>query len=233
VEKLGVVIVAAGRGSRMGTQESKQYLVLNQKPILIHTLEAFEHMSWVDGIWLVVGEQDVARCEALIQTYQLNKIKQVISGGSERQHSVYKGLCSIPKDIEWVMVHDGVRPFISETAVLNCWNQAKQHGSSVLAVPVKDTIKIVDGAGKVQSTPDRKSLWAVQTPQAFRLCELIEAHEAAQRAGMIGTDDAMLMEKQGHKVMIAEGDYANIKITTPEDLHWAERYLEEKGRTGK
>jgi 2-C-methyl-D-erythritol 4-phosphate cytidylyltransferase len=228
VGKLGVVIVAAGRGSRMGTSESKQYLMLQEKPIIAHTLEVFEQAAWVDGVWLIVGEHDVSRCEAWIQTYGFQKVIQVIPGGHERQHSVYKGLCCIPEGYEWVMVHDGVRPFVKESAMLNCWDQAKRHGSAVLAVPVKDTVKIVDEAGMIQSTPDRKSLWAVQTPQAFRLCELIEAHKAAQREGRIGTDDAMLMEQQGFAVAVAEGDYSNIKITTPEDLHWAARYLEEK-----
>ncbi len=223
-----MVVVAAGRGSRMGTAESKQYLLLEQKPIILHTLTLFERWTGADGIVLVVGEQDIPRCQQWIEDSQLTKVKAIVPGGRERQHSVYKGLCQLPPDYEWVMVHDGVRPFVSETALQHCWDQAKRYGSAVLAVPVKDTVKIVNDAGLIQSTPDRRSLWAVQTPQAFRLDVLKQAHEAAERDGVVGTDDAMLIERIGGTVAIAEGDYANIKITTPEDLHFATRYVEEK-----
>lgn len=230
--KLGVVIVAAGRGSRMGSAESKQYLWLKDKPILIHTLMAFESMDFIDGIWLVVGQHDKERCREWIASYDCQKVKHIISGGNERQHSVYRGISTISSEYEWVMIHDGVRPFVTEDMAISCLHQAKRYGSAVAAVPVKDTVKIVDEAGLIRSTPDRRSLWAVQTPQAFRLDQLKEAHEAAQRDGVIGTDDAMLLERLGAKVAVSSGDYANIKITTPEDLLIAERYLEEKERSG-
>ncbi|TXK78126.1 2-C-methyl-D-erythritol 4-phosphate cytidylyltransferase [Paenibacillus sp. N3.4] len=223
--KLGVVIVAAGKGSRMRTAESKQYLQLGQKPILVHTLQLFQNIQIVDEIILIVGRDDVDRCRGYVQDYALSKVTHVEAGGAERQDSVKRGLDALQKDTEWVLVHDGVRPFVNIEHVFGCIAEAKEHGAAVLAVPVKDTIKIVNDAKQIQSTPDRRSLWAIQTPQAFRLTLLQEAHEKAQRDSFIGTDDAMLVERLGTTVHVVEGDYYNIKITTPEDLPWAEWIL--------
>ncbi|XEC97768.1 2-C-methyl-D-erythritol 4-phosphate cytidylyltransferase [Paenibacillus tarimensis] len=222
-EAWGAVIVAAGRGTRMGTKESKQYLLLRGKPILVHTLEKFEAIEEVTQVALVVGEQDVARCESWIMEYGLSKVKAVVAGGKERQDSVYRGLRALHN--EWVLVHDGVRPLVTAEAVRRCCNAAKQAGAAVLAVPVKDTIKQVNDAGLITATPDRRSLWAIQTPQAFRRLQLLEAHERAQREQFVGTDDAMAVERIGVEVAVAEGEYTNIKITTPEDLPIAELWL--------
>jgi 2-C-methyl-D-erythritol 4-phosphate cytidylyltransferase len=220
--KLGVVIVAAGKGSRMRTTESKQYLLLSGKPILVHTLELFERIADVSSIVLVVGATDLERCRKYAREYKLGKIVDVIPGGAERQHSVMEGLQALPSDTEWVLVHDGVRPFVTEEQVLACWHQAMRTEAAVLAVPVKDTIKIVNASGQIQSTPERRSLWSIQTPQAFRLSLLLEAHRRAAEDGFLGTDDSILVERLGVAVQVVEGDYYNIKITTPEDLHWAE-----------
>ncbi len=214
-----MVIVAAGRGTRMGTKENKQYLLLDGKPIVVHTLEAFQREPLISEIVLVTGSQDVDRCKAWIETYGLKKVTRVISGGEERQHSVYKGLKAL--NAEWVLVHDGVRPFVSGKHIRSCCEAAWESGAAVLAVPVKDTVKVADARGFVSSTPDRRSLWAIQTPQAFRRSELILAHERAIVEGFAGTDDSMLMERMGTNVKIVEGDYSNIKITTPEDLDFA------------
>lgn len=222
-EKWGVVIVAAGRGTRMGTSESKQYLRLANKPILVHTLELFQRLNFVKEISLVVGADDIDRCESWVREYRLSKVIAVLSGGKERQHSVHRGLAKLTSD--WVMVHDGVRPLVTEAAVENCCRTAIQGGAAVLAVPVKDTIKQVDGDGVIVSTPERSSLWAIQTPQAFRRALLLEAHERASEEGFLGTDDAMVVERMGAPVTVAEGDYTNIKITTPEDLPYAEFLL--------
>ena len=221
--KWGVIIVAAGRGTRMGTQESKQYLRLSDKPILVHTLELFDRLGFVDEIALVVGEDDIERCRKWSGEYGLGKVTAVLGGGSERQHSVARGLQALRS--EWVMVHDGVRPLVTETAVANCCRVALEKGAAGLAVPVKDTIKQVDVSGTIVSTPDRRSLWAIQTPQAFRRVMLLEAHERAAAEGFLGTDDAMVMERMGVPVAVAEGDYTNIKITTPDDLPYAEFLL--------
>ncbi|OPH50108.1 2-C-methyl-D-erythritol 4-phosphate cytidylyltransferase [Paenibacillus ferrarius] len=223
--KLGVIIVAAGKGSRMGTAESKQYLQLGQKPILVHTLQLFQNIQEVHEIILVVGEHDLDRCRGYVQDYGLSKTTHVLAGGAERQDSVRRGLDSLQQGTDWVLVHDGVRPFVKKEHVFDCLEKAKEQDAAVLAVPVKDTIKVVDSAKRIQSTPDRRSLWAIQTPQAFRLSLLQEAHERASQESFIGTDDAMLVERLGTTVHVVEGDYYNIKITTPEDLPWAEWIL--------
>jgi len=219
----GAVIVAAGRGTRMGTKESKQYLQLGNKPILVHTLEKFQGMDEVAEIVLVVGAEDVERCGEWKLQYGLDKVKAVVAGGAERQHSVYTGLQSVSAD--WVMVHDGVRPLVSASAVRTCCAAAERTGAAVLAVPVKDTIKQVNDSGVIIATPDRRSLWAIQTPQAFRRSLLVDSHEKAQADAFLGTDDAMVVERLGIPVSVSEGEYTNIKITTPEDLPYAEFLL--------
>lgn len=217
---VGAVIVAAGRGSRMGTAESKQYLLLQGKPIAVHTLEAFQRHERISEIVLVTGADDMKRCQEWIAAYKLDKVTAVVAGGAERQHSVHRGLLKLNTD--WVMVHDGVRPFVQPEEIEACYQQASKSGAAVLAVPVKDTIKQVDGSGTVMSTPDRRSLWAIQTPQTFRLSDLLTAYEAAEREGFLGTDDSSLAERAGMAVAVVEGSYRNIKITTPEDLDYAE-----------
>ncbi|GAA4873080.1 2-C-methyl-D-erythritol 4-phosphate cytidylyltransferase [Paenibacillus vulneris] len=221
MNQLGVVIVAAGKGSRMRTEESKQYLELDGKPILVHTLALFQRIAQVDTIVLVTGANDVERCKAYVEQYGLHKVRHIIVGGKERQDSVYRGLQALKGIVEWVMVHDGVRPFAAEEHIMACWRKAKETEAAVLAVPVKDTIKVVDPEGTIQSTPDRRSLWAIQTPQAFRFSLLLEAYERAEKEQFTGTDDAMLVERIGTPVQVVEADYYNIKITTPEDLPWA------------
>ncbi|MFC4778074.1 2-C-methyl-D-erythritol 4-phosphate cytidylyltransferase [Paenibacillus sp. GCM10023252] len=221
----GVVIVAAGRGTRMGTAESKQYLKLQDKPILVHTLEIFQGMDEVGEIALVVGEADQERCGRWVEEYGLTKVIAIAAGGRERQHSVVRGLAALSAG--WVMVHDAVRPLVTRDAVRNVCQEAQRTGAAVLAVPVKDTIKQVSEAGLIVATPDRRSLWAIQTPQAFRRELLERAHEEAEESGFLGTDDAMVVERMGASVTVALGDYTNIKITTPEDLPWAEYLLGE------
>jgi 2-C-methyl-D-erythritol 4-phosphate cytidylyltransferase len=220
VNSVGVVIVAAGRGTRMGTAESKQYLLLQGKPIAVHALEVFQQHELISEIVLVTGAEDLERCREWIAVYKLDKVTAIVPGGSERQHSVYSGLRQL--NTEWVMVHDGVRPFVHPSEIEACYRQALQTGASVLAVPVKDTIKQVDSGGTVLSTPDRRSLWAIQTPQTFRLSDLLTAYETAERDGFLGTDDSSLAERAGIAVSVVEGSYRNIKITTPEDLDFAE-----------
>ncbi|GGE01250.1 2-C-methyl-D-erythritol 4-phosphate cytidylyltransferase [Paenibacillus nasutitermitis] len=227
----GVVIVAAGRGTRMGTKESKQYLLLQDKPVIVHTLERFEAMDEIREMLLVVGPDDTDRVSTLVREYKLRKVKAVLAGGSERQHSVRIGLQSVSEGLEWVMIHDGVRPLVTAEAVRSCMAQAAKTDAAVLAVPVKDTIKQVGEAGVIVATPERRSLWAIQTPQAFRRSLLLEAHEKAAANGFVGTDDAMVVERLGKPVTVAEGDYTNIKITTPEDLPWAEFLLATRANT--
>ncbi|CAH1227166.1 MULTISPECIES: 2-C-methyl-D-erythritol 4-phosphate cytidylyltransferase [unclassified Paenibacillus] len=215
----GVVVVAAGRGTRMGTDESKQFLLLQDKPVFIHTLEVFAALDDIGEIVLVTGAADVERCLKWVKEYRLESRVRVIPGGKERQHSVHEGLKAL--GTEWVLVHDGVRPFVSGEQIRACMQAAIDIGAAVLAVPVKDTIKQVNAEGIVIATPERSSLWSIQTPQAFRLSSLLHAHESAERDGFLGTDDAMLAERHGMSVKVVEGSYTNIKLTTPEDLHYA------------
>ncbi|MFD2114994.1 2-C-methyl-D-erythritol 4-phosphate cytidylyltransferase [Paenibacillus yanchengensis] len=223
--QFGAVIVAAGRGTRMGTKESKQYLTLAGQPIIIHTLQTFAKLAFISEMVVVVGEHDVARLQQMVSDYQIDKVTAVIAGGTERQHSVWQGIQHMKS--EWILVHDGVRPLVTPEAIATCCAAAEQNdGAAVLAVPVKDTIKQVNEQGVIIATPDRKSLWAIQTPQAFQRTILYAAHEQAQKEQFVGTDDAMIVERMGTKVVVAEGEYTNIKITTPDDLPFAELLLQ-------
>lgn len=222
MEQAGVIIVAAGKGTRMGTAVSKQYLPLGGKPVLVHTVEVFQRTDRIHSVVLVIGAGDEAYCAELVAQYGLSKVTAILTGGADRQESVYCGLQALDPDVQWVLVHDAVRPFVSVQETVDCLDAAILHGAAVLAVPVKDTVKIVGSGGIIESTPDRSTLWAIQTPQTFRLDDLLAAHELASREGFRGTDDAMLIERTGQPVHVVEGSYFNIKITTPEDLEWAE-----------
>jgi 2-C-methyl-D-erythritol 4-phosphate cytidylyltransferase len=211
----------------MGTKESKQFLPLGDKPVLIHTLMVFETHPKVDEIVVVAGAGEVSRVEEMVAHYGLEKISAVVIGGQERQDSVRSGLEYL--QTEWVLVHDAARPFVTHGHITELLKVVRLHGAAILAVPVKDTIKQVDPAGIVERTPDRQSLWAVQTPQAFRRSLLVQAHQRALEQGMTGTDDAMLVEELGIDVRVVMGDYQNIKLTTPEDLAIAEAIWKMRG----
>lgn len=208
----------------MKSKEKKQYLQIGGKPVLVRTLAALGRIAELDPIVVVVGEEDVEKVQQYAEQFQeVPRRLKVVKGGAERRQSVYNGLKALENDqVEYVLVHDGVRPFISPEAVRACMDQAERSGAAVLAVPVKDTIKQVDEHGVILSTPDRHSLRAIQTPQAFRLSLLIEAHRQAEAHGYVATDDAMLVEKLGHQVHIVPGDERNVKITTPDDLAWSQ-----------
>ena len=226
--KTALVLAAAGKGTRMGTAESKQYLLLDGEPILMHTLRTCAALDEIDEIVIVAHADDRTRCEALVAAAGFAKPIRFGTGVGERQDSVFVGLQLVGADVEFVLVHDAVRPFIAPADIRACLAEAKQSGAAVLGVPVKDTIKIVDETGRVASTPDRKRLWHIQTPQAFRLQPLIEAHRRAQAEGVAVTDDAMLAEWVGIPVHVVPGSYTNLKITTPEDLAWASFLLSRK-----
>ncbi|SEN59837.1 2-C-methyl-D-erythritol 4-phosphate cytidylyltransferase [Lihuaxuella thermophila] len=217
---VGVIIPAAGQGKRMGTKESKQFLFLDDQPVLLHTLRVFETHPEVGEIVVVTRENEIGRVTGLVEKAGLKKVTKVTVGGRERQESVYQGLKWLTA--EWVLVHDAVRPFVSHEAISRLLTVVRMHGAAILAVPVKDTVKQVDSAGIVEMTPDRNRLWAVQTPQAFRTDLLREAHEQAAGQERTVTDDSMLVELLGIDVRVVEGEYTNIKLTTPDDLILAE-----------
>lgn len=227
---VGVVIAAAGQGKRMRRGFNKQFIPLGDRPLIAHTLAAFERMSAVGEIVVVTRRVDIPRAEAIRRAFQWKKVKHIVVGGETRQESVRLGLKYL--NTEWVLVHDGARPFVKETMVRKLLDEAKTYGAAVPGVPVKDTIKQVDGNGIIEKTPDRARMWAVQTPQVFRLSELREAHERARRENLTVTDDAMLMEHLGVGVKTVRGDYFNLKVTTPEDLLFAEAILQHKTSVG-
>jgi 2-C-methyl-D-erythritol 4-phosphate cytidylyltransferase len=225
---VGVIIPAAGKGKRMGAGQSKQFLHLAGEPILIRTLQVFVTHPAVDEIVVAVSQDDWEQTEQLLAAAGLaEKGIRLVTGGAERQHSVYRALKESRS--EWVLVHDAVRPFVTHDRIDALLDAVKMHGAAVLAVPLKDTVKEVSDAGVVEGTPDRSRLWAVQTPQAFRRELLLEAHERGQAAGLFATDDAMLVEEMGIDVRVVEGDYTNIKLTTPDDRIVAEAIWKMRG----
>jgi 2-C-methyl-D-erythritol 4-phosphate cytidylyltransferase len=227
--KYQVVIPAAGQGKRMKAGQNKQFITLQSKPIIIHTLEVFENDPLCIGIIIVINKNEQMIFEKLLSEYHIKKVKALIHGGTERQHSVYNGVNSISEG-DVVLVHDGARPFIRQEIVHLLVQKANTHGAAIVAVPVKDTVKRVSSKLTVEETVERSNLWAVQTPQAFRMSLLLKAHENAIKEGFLGTDDASLVERLGENVYIVEGDYMNIKLTTPDDLLFAEAILQKTGQ---
>ncbi|AMV09474.1 2-C-methyl-D-erythritol 4-phosphate cytidylyltransferase [Geobacillus thermoleovorans] len=217
------IVLAAGRGKRMNAGMNKQFLELGGEPLIVRTLNVFERDERCTRIVLVVNPAERSRFEQLLARFRIQKVAALTDGGEERQYSVYNGLQALAGE-EIVLIHDGARPFVRVHHLHELVNAAVQYGAAIPAVRVKDTIKKANGLF-VEQTIDRSSLWAVQTPQAFRLSLIMEAHEAAKQAGYLGTDDASLVERIGKPVKIIEGDYRNIKLTTPEDLLFAEAIL--------
>lgn len=218
-----VVIPAAGQGKRMGAGKNKQWIELSGKPLIAHTLSVFEQDSWCREIILVANESEQHQFKELAATYHFQKVTRVVIGGAERQHSVYEGLKAVGHT-GLVLIHDGARPFVEIENIHELVMKTEETGAAVLAVPLKDTVKKAKD-GIVSETVDRASLWAVQTPQAFRLPVVLEAHKLASEADYLGTDDASLVEKMGYPVSIVEGDYLNIKLTTVHDLLIADAIL--------
>ncbi len=219
------IVVAAGRSSRMGEGPKKQYRLLAGRPVLSRTLDVFERAPTVSGVVLVVspGEEDWCR-EEVVARFGLTKVKAVVPGGAARQDSVRAGLQALRR-CELVLVHDGVRPFITARQIAAVAEAARECGAATLAVPPKDTVKMGAPDGAPVSTLSRDNLWLVQTPQAFRFDLLVDAHRLARERGYSGTDDTSLAEFAGYAVRMVPGSYTNIKITTPEDLAFAEALL--------
>lgn len=224
--KVCTLIPAAGKGSRMAHSVKKPYLQVAQKPILAHTIQRFEQNSAVDAIFVIVDQADFSECHAtVLRPYAFTKVQKLIDGGETRQMSVYNGIRALSADVDFVIVHDGVRPFVTDEVIFACLAAADECGAAVAAVPVKDTIKIANTDRFIVETPAREQLWAVQTPQVFRKSLLEEAHQAAQAQQLTATDDASLVEQLGFPVKLVKGSYANVKITTPIDLRIAEVLL--------
>ncbi len=224
-EKVVAIVPAAGSGTRMGTAVRKQFITLGDRPILAWTLLALHRIHWIHRIILVVPENQILFTQTeILHKNVFPKVSNVVAGGAERQDSVYSGLRELRNGEEWILIHDGVRPFIREEPVRQVLKKAYHTGAATLAVPVQETLKRVSSL-RVISTEDRQHFWLIQTPQIFKKTILLEAYAKALKERFYGTDDATLVERAGTAVFVAEGDYYNLKITSPDDLKIAEQLL--------
>jgi 2-C-methyl-D-erythritol 4-phosphate cytidylyltransferase len=221
------VIPAAGSGTRMGSKKAKQFIDLCGKPLLAVTLNRFQECDLVDSIVVAVSGSDVDYCLGeIVYKYKLNKVLKVIAGGKRRQDSVRKGVEAVANSCKWVLIHDGVRPLVSGTLISRVIEAARNSRAVITGLPVKESVKEVNGQGGVLRSVDRSNLWLVQTPQIFRYEDIYQAHQDAIKYDwQEATDDAFLIEKMGVPITMIEGQEENIKITTPKDLKIAQSLI--------
>ena len=221
------IVLAAGKGKRMHSKIQKQFLEIGGKPVLYYSLHCFQESPLIQDIILVTGEEMISYCEQeIVKKYGFSKVRKVTAGGKERYDSVYAVLLCC-QDTDYVYIHDGARPFITEEMVQRGYEAVKRTNACVMVMPSKDTVKLADSLGYIKETPDRKIVWNIQTPQIFSYDLIRGAYESIRKKDMTGvTDDAMVVEQEtGTKILLVEGSYQNIKITTPEDLAIAEAFL--------
>jgi len=227
------LIPAAGRGKRMGAEKPKALLPLGDRPILIHTLQKFEDCPQVDEVLpLLPPGEGMDWAGESVRRFGLKKVYQILPGGEERQDSVYRGLQALRGKADWVIIHDGVRPFVSPELIQQVLSETRRWKAVVVALPASETIKEGSPENEVVRTVDRRRLWMIQTPQSFEYPLILRAHEEARREGFLGTDDASLVERLGIPVKILRGSRFNFKITTPEDLVLAEAFLKYSSELG-
>lgn len=227
METYHVIIPAAGKGTRMGRDYNKLRITLNHQTLLEHTLDVFEADEACEGIYLAIHPRDRKNFEDMLKPYQ--KVKAMVDGGAERQESIHRVLRAVSlNDEDTVIVHDGARPFISQATIHRLLDAIKDVGAAVIGVKAKDTIKVVTDQ-YVTQTLNRDHLWQVQTPQGATFKNLKTAYDQAAEEGFVGTDDASLLENAGHAIYMVEGEYDNIKVTTEEDLTYAEAILKKRG----
>ena len=214
---VSAIILAGGKGKRMGKDISKQFILVKDKPIIYYTIKKFSDCKLIDEIILVLPKDEIEYCKKeVLEKYSL-KVDKIIAGGKERQDSVYNGLKAL-KNSDIVLIHDGARPFVSEKIILDGIENAKKYGAAAPGVMPKDTIKVKDDFSFSKETIKRESLIAIQTPQVFKKDIIVKCHERVRENNVSVTDDTMVVEKYGYKVYLYDGDYINIKVTTPEDL---------------
>ena len=232
--KTTAIVLAGGSGKRMNSTVKKQFLMLKDKPLLYYSLKAFED-SFIDSVILVASGEDMEYCrKEIVQKYRFNKVEKIVEGGKERYHSVINGVMAAPV-CDYIFIHDGARPFITGSILERLFEEVKISKACVAGMPVKDTIKIADSKGYIETTPKRDLVWMIQTPQVFSYELIYRAYAILQKEksrllneGISITDDAMVVETLlGEKVKLVEGSYRNIKITTPEDLSVAEGFLQD------
>lgn len=221
---INAIILAGGKGKRMNAKISKQYIELNERPILYYTLRKFIESNSIDRIILVLPKDEIDYCkEEILKKYSLN-VDFIVEGGKERQDSVFNALKYVDND-DIVLIHDGARPFVNNNIIENGIKYAKLYGAAAPGVTPKDTIKIKDDNNFSISTPNREKLVSIQTPQVFKANIIKECHKRVKDENISVTDDTMVVEKYNYKVYLYDGDYTNIKITTPEDLILGEKLI--------
>lgn len=226
--KTGALIAAAGKGQRMRGRVKKQFIPLKGIPLFFYALKTFEEFEGIENIYLVLDEADFEYCaREIIQKHGIKKVSQLVPGGERRQDSVWNGLKAMEGHCDMVIVHDGVRPFVSPEMLKRLMAAMEDAQAVVTAIPALDTIKRVDGMGIVLDTLQRNTLFHIQTPQGFRYDLIKEAYTRALKEGIQGTDDAYFVERMGMPVKVIEGSSFNIKITTPEDIALAHYILQE------
>ena len=217
--KVAVIIAAAGRGRRVGGPVPKQYLMIGGEPVILKTLRVFSELEEIDHIFIVTNEDYIDKCREIVESGGVKKVEAIVCGGSERQESVYNALQEVNRKrpgVEYVLIHDGARPYVNEETVLGVIKAAAENGAAAACVAMKDSVRKTFGDKSI--SVDRNDYFAVQTPQGFKKSYLIEAYDKALKEGYRGTDDASLVERAGYEVKVVDGDYQNIKITTREDL---------------
>ena len=220
------VIPAGGSGQRMGTATPKQFMPLGGVPLLLHSLQVFERCASISQVILVVPKDERERTlSEVVARHGIKKVLKIVAGGATRQESVYHGLKETDPETEIVVIHDAVRPFVTEELIERSIETARDIGGAIVAVPMKETVKQVGPDGHILRTVDRSQLWLAQTPQTFRRALLIEGYRKAESDGFHATDEAAVMERLGHKIVVVPGGWDNIKITTPEDFQMAEAIL--------
>lgn len=222
--KVDVIIPAAGMGKRIGGSTKKQFLVLGDKPIIIYPLEVFESIPEIKSIQLVLQTGDIEFGQKALESFPFTKVN-IVSGGKERQDSVYNGIRHITSPSDIILIHDGVRPFISTELINNIITASKEYGAVVPAIPERDTIREVDSNYYIVKDLDRQKVWRIQTPQAFRRDIILKSIEQAMADNYYATDDATLVAKYHYPVKVIRGSELNIKITYPEDILLGESIL--------
>ena len=226
-DRCTAIVLAAGQGRRMNSKIQKQFLELDGYPVLWYSLQCFQKSPLIQDVILVTSEGDISYCKKeIVERFGFHKVRAVIPGGRERYDSVYAGLCAC-ENTEYVFIHDGARPFVTEEILQRGFEAVQDTGACVAGMPSKDTVKLADESGYVSETLERARVWNVQTPQVFQYDLIKKAYDAMQNKDMSKiTDDGMVAEREaGVKVRFFEGSYRNIKITTPEDLVSAESFL--------
>lgn len=218
--RMTAIVPSAGRSERMKVKWEKPYLLLGRRPILAHTLLALERSPWIQGIILLARRSRMSLTRRLVKHFGFKKVLGIYAGGSNRFETVWRGLQRVPTSSDFVLVHDGVRPLLSEALIERVAKAARRYGAAIPVLPIHATVKRGRGCF-VRETLIRKELWEVQTPQIFRRSLLLEGYRKAKKRGMVTTDCAALVERLGKKVRLVPGDPQNLKITTPEEFTFA------------